>query len=331
MLQDIPKTQDVVYTLATSPDFKRDGVCFAAQSSGLYQSRDGGRTWQVGGGLSNLGIPVPTFTVALSPIFHRDGRAFAGVSGGILRTVDGGSTWDSINLPPPTPIVSTLAVSPNFEQDGTAFAGTLEDGVFVSTDRGEHWTAWNFGLLDLHILSMAITDTFQSDETIFVGTESGIARSTNGGRAWREIGAEDGAPTLFDLAPVLWLALSPHYSSDGCIFAGTESNGVARSTDSGTSWERIGETTVLGAVNAILLATSFPAQPDILILQSDGIFVSRDGGKSWTQQQVPFSATEPGRDTQPSLSAVAAPCGIERGSPLLVGLTDGKVVCLCLA
>ncbi|NIV35567.1 MAG: hypothetical protein GWN58_40785, partial [Anaerolineae bacterium] len=74
-----------------------------------------------------------------------------------------------------------------------------------------------------------------------VGVDSGIFRSTNGGRAWREV---DFSP---DLAPVLSLALSPAYAEDGILFAGTESHGLYRSQDGGRTWTRLGEERICDA------------------------------------------------------------------------------------
>jgi len=85
------------------------------------------------------------------------------------------------------PLVSSLVISPNYTHDGTLLAGTMEDGVFRSADRGSHWVAWNFGLLDLNVLYVAISPHFACDEILFAGTETGIFRSTNVGRAWREM------------------------------------------------------------------------------------------------------------------------------------------------
>ena len=38
--------QDIIYSLAASPNYAQDGICFSARASGLYRSADGGHTWQ---------------------------------------------------------------------------------------------------------------------------------------------------------------------------------------------------------------------------------------------------------------------------------------------
>lgn len=307
--------EDVVYSLATSPNFAQDGICFAARRSGLYRSDDGGAAWQPTYDSLDIEESLPTTSVVLSPAFESDRSVFAGVPGGVLRSLDGGENWFVATLGSPPPVVSTLAISPAFVHDGTLFAGTMEDGVFRSADRGTHWVAWNFGLLDLNILAMAISSDFAEDETLLVGTETGIFRSTNGGRAWREVDF----PTEY--APVLSLALSPRYADDGILFAGTESYGLFRSQDRGHTWVRLGEGVITDVVNAIVLSPEYPAQPEVLVMLDAALLVSRDDGASWSEWETDGAMIR-GQNT----SAVAAPQGLGDDARLLVGLVGGEVL-----
>jgi photosystem II stability/assembly factor-like uncharacterized protein len=320
-----PRWEDVVYDLAVSPDFERDGICFAACASGLRRSEDGGRTWEDAYASLQLEVALPTAAVAVSPNFKvleggavlesgaAEGSVFAGAPGGVLHSMDGGRTWYVANLPSPPPFVSALAVSPNHAHDGTLLAGTLEDGVFRSGDGGRRFAAWNFGLLDLNVLCMAISPDYARDETLFVGTESGVFRSTNGGRAWREVAF---AP---EFAPVLSLALSPRYASDGVLFAGTEAHGLFRSADAGRTWLPMGREAMGEAVNRVLLSPGFPDRPHVLALLADALLISRDGGETWASWEAEVPAER-------GMACVAAPQGLAPGAPLLVGLADGEVV-----
>jgi photosystem II stability/assembly factor-like uncharacterized protein len=308
--------QDVVYSLAVSPEFAEDQLCFAARQSGLYRSEDGGATWSAAYDSLELNAPLATVAVVVSPTFKSDRSVFAGVSGGVMRSVDGGQSWSAALLPSPPPLVSTLAVSPNFARDGVVLAGMVEDGVFRSADRGSRWARWNFGLLDLNVFCMVISPDFANDETLFVGTESGIFRSTNGGRAWREVDF----PTEF--APVLSLAVSPDYTDDddgGVLFAGTELCGLFRSEDRGYTWTRLGKHAVADAVNGILLSPEFSARPDVLAVLNTALLVSRDGGQSWADWRA-------GQAFEHGLTCAAAPQGLDPGAPLLVGLAEGGVL-----
>lgn len=306
---------DVVYALAASPTFVRDGLCFAARASGLHRSSDASATWQPAYGSLGLTGELATPAAAVSPDFAADRTVFAGVSGAILRSHDAGETWYFSMLPSPPPVISCLTVSPDYVRDGVIFAGAMEDGVFRSSDRGDRWVRWNFGLLDLHVLALALSPGFAQDETLFVGTESGIFRSTNGGRAWREIAF----PEAF--APVLSLALSPDFGQDGMLFAGTEAHGLHVTHDRGHTWARLGEDVLGDSVNAILLERGAGAASALTLLavSSAGIFVAGDGGRTWAE----FAADVPEEE---AVVAVAAPGGLRPGAPLLLGLSNGEVV-----
>jgi photosystem II stability/assembly factor-like uncharacterized protein len=314
----MPETNvtDPVYALAASENFLTDGVCFAARPSGLYRSADGGQSWAQAYALSEMSGPLPTFALVLSPAFPQDATIMAGVAGGILRSGDRGEHWQITRTPAPPPVVTALAVSPDFPNDGVALAGTMEDGVLCSSDRGWNWVTWNFGLLDLHIQCLAMSSEFARDETVFAGTEIGIFRSTNGGRAWREVDFP------MDHAPVLSLAFSPRFTSDGVLYAGTEAHGLWRSADRGKTWERLGGRWIRTAVNQVLLArgsSGEPAWPDVLVSANGRLRVTRDGGHMWT----PW---ESGAAPEGDITAVAAPAGIAPGAPLLIGMANGRVV-----
>jgi photosystem II stability/assembly factor-like uncharacterized protein len=297
--------QDVVYALAASPDFVRDKRCFAARRSGLWCSKDGGETWTVIGDIPGVRVELLASAVAVSPTFSSDGTVFAGIPGGILRSTDSGDHWAIITLPSPPPFVSALVVSPNYDHDGMVFATTLEDGIFRSHDWGETWHSWNFGLFDLHVLSIAVSPTFAQDRILYIGTETGIFCSKNGGLAWRETDF----PTEF--APVLSLA-----TQGEVLFAGTEPAGLFSSTNKGQYWQKILE---VEAINAILLSPTFPDTPDMLVVSNDNIWLSRDGGQSWSNQT-------PNKDFGAEFTSALAPVGFESGAPLMLGLANGQVI-----
>jgi photosystem II stability/assembly factor-like uncharacterized protein len=256
---------------------------------------------------------LPTITVVISPDFEHDPRLLAGLSGGILRSLDGGQSWENILLPPPPPVISSLVISPNFEKDGIVFAATMEDGVLFSSDRGNRFDTWNFGLLDLNILCLAISPNFAEDETVFAGTQSGIFRSTNGGRAWREVDLPVGYET------VLSLALSTDFAWDGILLAGTETQGLLLSTDKGESWQQVGEDVFTMAVNAVILSPDFATRQEILALQGGTLFHSADRGDTWTLWREKILANK-------DVTAVLAPKGFDPGVLVQIGLTNGEVI-----
>jgi len=307
--------QDPVYTLAASPGYARNGICFAGRASGLYRSDDGGVTWRALFGGLNLTGPLAAMAVTVSPGFEADRCVFVGVQGGILRSSDGGESWHPSVLPSPPPLVTALAISPGFVEDGVLFAGTMGDGIFRSADRGSHWAAWNFGLLDLNVLALATSTDYPHDETLFAGTESGISRSTNGGRAWRELDFP------VDHAPVVCLGIAPGYARGGWLLAGTEASGLFGSGDGGKIWSRLGEEAIPSAVNGLVLGSNRSGRQEILALLPERLVLSRDGGRTWSE-------VKPGPQEGQDVTCVLAPEGTAAGAPLLAGLANGQVIFL---
>lgn len=306
MSQHLPQN-DAVFALApAAPPPGAETPFFAACGSGLFRSADRGRTWTHAYHNLALSEPLPTFTVALSPSFDQDRTLFAGVAGGVMRSYDGGATWIATRLPDPAPSVVAIAFSPDFRQDGHVFAATLQDGVFLSTNKGRDWAVWNFGLLDYHVLALAASPGFAADHTLFAGTESGIFYSQTRGKSWQEAALEAPAAT-----PVLSLALSPGMPGNGLLYAGTEGHGLYRSRDKGRTWQAVAGTAGT-AVNEIVLGASYPAAPELLILQPDGLCISRDDGRGWARQ---------GLEELGGATAVLAPDGLAAGQPLLLGTT----------
>lgn len=305
--------QDLVYALACSPNFSEDGLCYAARSTALFRSEDGGVNWRLAYTGLEPGTELPTTTVALSPTFAKDSSLFAGVTGVVMRSSDAGETWHYSPLATPPPIIAALAVSPNYDMDGVLLVGTMEDGLYRSEDRGTRWMACNFGLTDLSVLSIALSPAFAADDTAYVGTESGVFYSTNGGRAWKE----SGFPV--DGAPVLCLAISPDHGKDGVLWAGTESSGVFKSEDRGKHWRHLASDQVLDSVNAIAVSAHYPDKSDLLVMSSNTLLVSRDDGKTW-------GAWSEGLWVQEGLVCMAAPASLEQGEPALVATTQGEIM-----
>ena len=271
---EFANAHDATYALAASPDFARDGLCFAACGSGLYRSGDGGESWRK----LRTSSELVTTAVAVSPAFEQDRSVFAAVKGGILRSSDAGDTWFTAAFPAPPPVFSSLLVSPDFERDGFLLAATLEDGVFSSTDRGGRWQPWNFGLFDLNVLCIALSPAWIEDETVYAGTETGLYRSANGGRAWRHTGFPA------ECAPALCIVCIKDGDSRATrLIVGTEQHGLIASCDNGETWERLAANSISGAVNQLHVGGRGDDGLAIHALVEDGILRSDDAGRTWTE------------------------------------------------
>jgi photosystem II stability/assembly factor-like uncharacterized protein len=312
--QNSPSLQpnDIIFQFSAPGSFSQGvkRICFAARSSGLFRSIDGGQTWESAYATLNIREALLTISVVLAPDFQHDQTVFAGLNGAILRSHDGGENWQRGRLPTPPPAISALVISPKYEQDATIFAGTNEDGVLKSSDGGRNWVAWNFGLLDLTIFCLAISPDFGADETLYAGTESGLFRSTNAGRAWKEVPL----PVGFDA--VLSLAISPNFAQDNTLFAGTENKGLLVSQDRGKSWQSPCDGTSAEPVNQIAFLNTSSTKQAVLILVGGTPLVSKDAGKTWKLWRGKKLA---GRN----VTTLLAPDGLEES--VLVGFENGTI------
>lgn len=291
---------DVVYQLASTATRS-----FAARLSGLFVSDDGD-TWRSAYDSLRLTAPLATLSVLVAESGRRP-WVFAGCNGGLLRSGDGGTTWESCALPEPAPAVVALTASPQFEKDGRLFAATLQDGVLYSHDHGAHWRTGNIGLIDMNVLCLTVSPGFANDQVVYAGTQTGLFRSHNAGRSWRE------APLPIGFEAVLSLAITAE--PDSALYVGTEGHGLWRSADRGATWSAIGGATLSGSINQVQPLTGSSHGPQMMVVHDGRALVSRDDGRTWR----PFQPEQLKRVTVTAIGA--AP-----GDRIVVGLDDGRTL-----
>jgi photosystem II stability/assembly factor-like uncharacterized protein len=263
-----------ITVLALSPGFPSDQTVFAGTHAGLFRSTDGGRAWEPWGD----GITSPFIeAVGISPNFAKDRTMMAGSRDGVLfKSTDGGQNWSCLGwIGEHSPVIA-LAFSPNYAEDGNVFAGTFSDGIYRSTDRGATWASSNFGLLEICTMAIGVSPDYALDETIWLATASGLYRSRNGGRSWREVVVMKG-----DSFAVQALAVARGGSPAPVIFIGTEEKGMLRSTDGGVTWQETNQGFSDLCINAIATSPRFAEDHMALAATSDGLFTSVDSGDNW--------------------------------------------------
>ena len=288
--------------LAFSPDFKRQPVCFAGTQHTLLVSRDGGSNWQ--DALTSLGLVEPVAITALLSLAQPTKPALlvAGMVGGFLRSEDGGQTWQAVPCGSPLPVITALAASGS----ANLYAGTAEDGILVSQDGGNKWVRWNFGLLDWHIFSIAVLPPADGGQANLVaGAESGLFRSTNNGRAWREVDFPD------DVGAVLTLGVSSA-GDQTVMYAGVEAGALFCSQNGGHTWAPVAEGMFEAEVSVLVASGN-----SVLVASHEQLMVSHDRGRSW-------KAWNAGAQIAGSILSMAAPQGLDSGQPVLVG-TNGNI------
>ncbi len=167
--------------------------------------------------------------------------------------------------------VLTIAADPLVEHSGVLLAGTDGGGILRTINRGSHWYSRNFGLRSFNVLALAWAPPAPATawpqwQMVFAATEEGVYHSPNGGRGWKR----SDCPELVYQT----LAVGKDYHTSGIVLAGTEADGLLRSTDGGLSFAPVAGTPA--QINALAAA------PDgWLLSDAERLWHSRDG-LTWT-------------------------------------------------
>ena len=289
-------TSLVVVSLAIHP--ATTNLLFAGTiGGGLFQSTDGGSNWAV----VTSGLPVdpplsdPPVVSSLTIDPDQPDTIFGAVFGtsadGIYKSTDRGATWfESGRFQTP---VLALAIDPS--QTSTLYAGTGE-GVFKSSDGGQAWVATNAGLRDSEILDdvpgyvvLSLTIDPSDSATVYAGTlGNGVFKSTDAGASWAAVNS--GLPPLevAESPPVVTsLIVDPSNPSTiyAGISAGTQDDGVFKSTNGGQSWAaaNVDRKFDLKPTHVLALVID-PTSPATVFAGTfgRGVFKSITGADSWT-------------------------------------------------
>lgn len=265
--------------------------------SALLRSTDRGQSWQ-----PLLEIRAAGRSAFTAMALSADGCCLlAGGPGSIICSEDGGQRWSESRLAAPLPAPTMLAFSPDFARDRLALCATLEDGVLRSSDGGHNWERWNFGLLDQQVYCISFADTGR----VYAGTASGVFESRSDGRSWQETGFH------MEAAPVISLAISSTFSADQTLYVGTENQGLWCSRDGGPTWERLAESEIQGAVNAVVTQYDM-----VLALQPDRLLQLRD--------------TAVIAHMLPEGSEALCALSLQESQDILIGLANGQTLSLAL-
>lgn len=302
--------------LAVSPAFEADQTLFAAGlDDGITVSRDGGATWSAA--MPERG-ESSAYGLALSPRYADDRTIFAALGTGLYRSRDGAESWAQIGADSLPEAIGAIVTGPAIaEQPTLILAVTLGGKLFASEDDGDSWRPLGGDFGGGAVVALAVSPGYAKDETIFVGTRqlypdgSGnnllvLWRSTDRGAQWHHWLQELGRSAL----P---LAVPPGYLGDGALYVGLDGR-VAKPIRN--TWRRGGGerlpvwsgTDLLDSEGKAVAITALVASPNyrqdntVYAATSGGVFVSRDGGRS-------FAAWSGGMGAAPVVAIALTPRG----------------------
>ena len=252
--------------------------CVSGTCNVLFHSSDGGTTWErlKASGLSGG-------TVLLAPNFPVDHRVFSAGGSGLQVSTDNGATFTTA-----VPLAGPSAISPAFAIDHRIVIGAIPGWEYR-----DDTTSTSPLQLDPrprgHVFTFAFSPSYAKDGRLFVGS----ATPATGGDTLQSstvtvcTGLKCGDPAALAGADgVPNVLVSRSFATTGQVLAWTPAQ-LHRSTDGGKTFKPV----TLPAKAAVQsLAEDSDGAVYLSLLTTDakgvatgGLFVSRDGGASWTQ------------------------------------------------
>jgi len=264
------------------------GVVYVATEDGVYRTSDGGLHWSE----FSTGLDCPDIRVLAR---GSDGRLYAGSRGYELYCYDEpGTTWRQMNaftnfgtfwpIWNNRPLYQYTSLLFHPTDPNIIYFGTFPAGIYKSTDKGQSWRESNVGWTNDGVFCLVFHP--ENPNIIYAGTYNGLNRSTDGGDHWEMWdNGWPGEQWVFSIAfdprdPNVMYACSKNGENEGNGIAGFHGT-VMKSTDGGAHWFPI--TTDLNIDQEFYKIIVDRYDPDTLYLatQSEGVFISRDGGAHW--------------------------------------------------
>jgi photosystem II stability/assembly factor-like uncharacterized protein len=226
-----------ILLLPNRPEVLLAGTC----PSRLFRSEDGGRTWTEPPVRMVQECPrimhTRVTTLLSEPVDPQ--TVWAGVEiDGLRRSRDAGRTWQAVGRGLSSQDIHALAIISEDGKSKRLLASTNND-VNLSTDDGETWQPLRLGQALPLPYFRGLGQLPGKEKVVLLGngdfppgTTGLVARSPDGGRTWGEARMPGRAnSTLWNFAT--------NSADPNLVYASSVSGQVYRSTDGGTSWERL--------------------------------------------------------------------------------------------
>ncbi|MFA7421445.1 MAG: glycosyl hydrolase [Melioribacteraceae bacterium] len=241
---------------------------------------------------------------AVNPKDHSE-YYVAVASGGLWKTTNNGTTWQALADTIQSYSMGVVVLDPTNEN--VVWLGTGENnhqralgygcGVYKSTDGGQSWTYK--GLKDSRQIGGIVVD-HKNPNTVYVaaegsawgpGGERGLYKTIDGGKTWNKVLniSENTGVNNIVMDPrdsnVLYATSEQRRRHIFTKIGGGPESAVYKSTDAGTTWDKI-MSGLPGADKGGMGIAISPVNPDVLYLiveaaEGSGFFRSTNRGASW--------------------------------------------------
>ncbi|MEU5404356.1 F510_1955 family glycosylhydrolase [Streptomyces sp. NPDC005963] len=230
-----------------------DKKLYVATHEGIYTPDAKGRPQLVGDRKDDF----MGFTVAASGSFLASGHPAPGRDApnnlGLIESTDGGKTWKDRSL------VGEVDFHSLEHAHGTIYGYDSTNGLLRVSADGSTWDKRS----KLSALDIAVSP--QEAQTILATTESGVIRSTDGGRSFNKAGRSV-------MAFLSWVTPDALYGID-------PAGELSRSADGGRTWQKVG-TVPGGGPQALTAVTA----THLVAASQDGVYESTNGGKTFAKR-----------------------------------------------
>ena len=288
-----PQDGSVLY-LSIQPNSSSDAI--------LFKSTDGGENWVD----SDPGLPSfpsvnnPRVTSLL--IDPTDSRVIYATSAfrtnqgerrRVSKTTNSGESWTSVLTVESVSfaVKQFLAMVPG---DTSVVYALLDGQVFKTTDGGDNWAESSSGLATFGGCRNGLAINPADPDELYVACSEGVWKTSDGAANWEAI--NDALPNTQNgpTSRITAIAVAPEISpagggASGAVYAGSEFNGVFKSSDGGQDWVQSSE----GLPASVSTLALDPQNPAVLLAGTTGgeVYRSKDQGRSWNRLGDPLPAS----------------------------------------
>jgi len=277
---------------------------------GVFKTVDGGDTWgpvsdrYFGGTIGAIAVSEsnPDIVYVGGGEFPIRGNVSHG--DGVYKSTDAGRTWTYVGLVE-TRQIAKIRVHPRNPDIvyvaalGQVFGPSPNRGVYKSTDGGRSWNRILFrndttGAIDLSMdpkdpetLYAGLWTAYRKPwQLVSGGSGSGIFKTTDGGRTWKELTRNPGMPA--GIIGNIGVSVSPPNPRRVYAIVEADSGGVFRSDDGGDTWIRTSADRNLRQRAWYYSRIYADPQDENTVYASNVSFQrSRDGGRTWQSIRPP--------------------------------------------